>query len=51
MDFKELMLARDEIMKGITEHEEKAYKRLEEEHYEKILKIVKEQAQAIKRDA
>ena len=51
MNFKELMLARDEILQGITKHEEETFKRMEEEHYEKILKIIKEQAQAIKRDA
>lgn len=51
MNFKELMLARDAILQGIEEKEIETFKRLEEEHYEKVFQIIKEQAIAIQRDA
>ena len=51
MNFKELMQERQAILQGIEKQESILLHRLEEEHYQRIFQIIKEQAIAIQRDA
>lgn len=51
MNFKELMQERLAILQAIEEQDLALFKRMEEEHYEKVFQIIREQAIAIQRDA
>lgn len=47
MNFKELMIERQAILQGIEEQEAILFHRLEEEHYERVLGILKEQVKEL----